>query len=274
MSYEIVYERRFVKVKIGAEDCIIPLVLSGSNNCYEPGVGKRDRRERSWCNLQTKNAEFDKRYGIPVIIEEDSDEHVEAMVGGDEDTQFFKNGSNWVDGKGFRRYWNNGVKDALTIEEINERRLYDTYVKVYYSGGPDGTYYNASCKDSESLANALIEAGNRKLEYGEGKVYIGFDQEGILTKNKLKLEYRPEAKKAKKWTKEQGHAYVLYDGTSYIKKLTARHIYLCYDAANAKQFKDQKTAEKWLEELYTKKTFNKFDMVRFKAVEYKPEEKK
>lgn len=273
MSYEIVYERRFVKVKIDAEVCILPLVLSGSNNCYEPGVGKRDRRERSWCIFQVKDAEFYKRYGIPVIIQEDTDEHVEAMVKDKEDTRFFKNGSNWVDGKGFRRYWKNGVKDAFTIEEINERRLYDTCLKVYYSGGPDESYYFASCKDSESLANALIEAGNRKIKYVKGDVYVGFDEEDILTKNKLKQKYRPEARKAKKWTEEQGHAYVLYNGSSYIMKLTARHIHLCYTEENAKQFKTQKAAEKWLEELYTKRCFSKDDIIRFKAVEHKPEEK-
>jgi len=46
MSYEIIYDKQFIKVK----DKYIPLVLWGSNNCYEYTNGG-ERRERNWHNL-------------------------------------------------------------------------------------------------------------------------------------------------------------------------------------------------------------------------------
>lgn len=41
MSYSIVYNKQFLKI----DDKIIPLVLYGSNNCYEPLPNGRQRRE-------------------------------------------------------------------------------------------------------------------------------------------------------------------------------------------------------------------------------------
>lgn len=44
MSYEIVYNKQFLKI----DGKIIPLALYGSNNCYEPLPNGRQRREREW----------------------------------------------------------------------------------------------------------------------------------------------------------------------------------------------------------------------------------
>lgn len=51
MSYEIVYDREFIKTNDGR---IIPLVLSGSNNCWTTGVSGRLRRdlERRFLKLE------------------------------------------------------------------------------------------------------------------------------------------------------------------------------------------------------------------------------
>ena len=48
MSYEIIYDKQFVKVN---EKTFIPMILSGSNNCTEYSPSGRERRERSWGNL-------------------------------------------------------------------------------------------------------------------------------------------------------------------------------------------------------------------------------
>ena len=44
MSYEIIYDKQFIKVRKDNQDLHVPMVLSGSNNCYEHS----GRRERSW----------------------------------------------------------------------------------------------------------------------------------------------------------------------------------------------------------------------------------
>lgn len=47
MSYEIIYDKQFVKV---SEKVFIPMILAGSNNCYEHTY-KGERRSRNWFNF-------------------------------------------------------------------------------------------------------------------------------------------------------------------------------------------------------------------------------
>lgn len=44
MSYQIFYDRAFIRVK----DLFIPIVNSGSNNCWEVGLSGRDIPEKEW----------------------------------------------------------------------------------------------------------------------------------------------------------------------------------------------------------------------------------
>lgn len=258
MSYEIVYERVFVKVPIGVETCVLPLVLTGSNNCYEAGGRGRDRRERDWGLLAVKKSEFQERYGIPVVILDDADEYVEQFINDEDDSEFFKYNGKWVDGASFRRFWNNGLKNAMTIEEINEKRRYNTAISVFFVHRDNDSDYNTlGCQTSEQLAKALIKAGDRKMLNNDGHVIVRFDEEDILKREKLKDKHKSPTKGTKNWLKEQGYAYVLQKDGTYIQKLTARSIYTCYSKSIARQFKDEKTAQKWKEDLYTKRTFNK-----------------
>lgn len=48
MSYEIIYDKQFIKL---SNDRFIPIVLGGSNNCTELSPKGRERRARSWDNL-------------------------------------------------------------------------------------------------------------------------------------------------------------------------------------------------------------------------------
>jgi predicted nucleic acid binding AN1-type Zn finger protein len=48
MSYEIIYDKQFVKVDDNGTEKYIPMILCGSNNCYEIDYKGRERRERNW----------------------------------------------------------------------------------------------------------------------------------------------------------------------------------------------------------------------------------
>ena len=51
MSYEIIYDKQFIKVKEPngyPNDMYIPMILAGSNNCYEWSNSGKERRSRSW----------------------------------------------------------------------------------------------------------------------------------------------------------------------------------------------------------------------------------
>ena len=48
MSYEIIYDKQFVKVDNKGTEMYIPMTLIGSNNCYEVDYKGRERRTREW----------------------------------------------------------------------------------------------------------------------------------------------------------------------------------------------------------------------------------
>ena len=262
MSYTIIYERLFVKVPIDAEDCILPLVLAGSNNCYETGLYGKDRRARDWSTLAVQESEFYNRYGIPVVLIDDADEYVEQFMNGD-DMYHFKFNNKFLKDDSFRRFWNNGIKDALTIEEINEKRRYDTYIMVFYGERGNENNKTYKCKTSEELSEALIKVGDYHMEHHSGHMIVSFGHEDVLAKENLKLKYQKKKAEKKNWLKEQGYAYVLKKDNFYIGKLTARRLHNYMDVEDAKQFKDEKSAKKWLEELYTVKGFDKLSILAY-----------
>ena len=106
MSYEIVYAKQFIKTN----KYIIPTVLMGSNNCTMY-YGGREIRERDWTplsnNLVGKN-------------EEELMKEIEKWLGS-KYQQHFKYNSKWVDDKALIRFMKNGIKNALSIEEIKEQ---------------------------------------------------------------------------------------------------------------------------------------------------------
>jgi len=105
MSYEIVYDRRFIRSPLG----ITPMILAGSNNCYEPMPNGRERRERSWSPL----------FNDPAIPEEALMARVRSCCGG-QFQEHFKWHGKFVDDAGFVAFVRNGVKGALTLEELQE----------------------------------------------------------------------------------------------------------------------------------------------------------
>lgn len=103
MSYEIVYDRQFIRTPLG----IVPLVLVGSNNCTEFTARGRERRVRNWGVF----------FNEPVFSEEDLLRRTESCCGNSYQ-EHFKRNAKWVDDEGFRRFMRNGIASALTLEEI------------------------------------------------------------------------------------------------------------------------------------------------------------
>lgn len=105
MSYEIIYDRRFVRTPLG----ITPMVLIGSNNCYEPMPGGRERRERNWSPLFNEAA----LSGEALMAQ------VQDCCGG-QSQEHFKWRGKFVNDAGFAAFVRNGIKAALTLEELRE----------------------------------------------------------------------------------------------------------------------------------------------------------
>ena len=104
MSYEIVYDRRFIRTPLG----ITPLILAGSSNCYEPMPGGRERRERNWSPL----------FNLPAASEDELMAMVQGCCGGKYQEHFKRNGK-FVDDAGFVNFIRNGINSAVTLEELD-----------------------------------------------------------------------------------------------------------------------------------------------------------
>jgi len=107
LSYDICYDRCFIRSGMG----ITPMWLVGSNNCTESIWGLdgkcHERRERHWsplCNMAGVSEEelMEKAYSyVPTTY-----------------NQHFMRGGKWVDDAGWIRFVENGIKNAVSIEDV------------------------------------------------------------------------------------------------------------------------------------------------------------
>ena len=109
MSYTIVYDRRFLKCK----DRYIPLALYGDNNVSE--INYRTGKEircRSWGTFI---------YDYEMLL--GTEEKIMEIVGryhpkGSHGGEGFKFHGNWMDDAAVYRFFENGIRDAMIIEDI------------------------------------------------------------------------------------------------------------------------------------------------------------
>lgn len=162
MSYEIVYDRQFIKSPAG----ITPLVLSGSNNCTEITPSGRERRARDWGVL----------FGDPAQSEQDLINNAESCCDGTYQEHFVRNGK-WVDDRAFLRFIRNGICKALTIEELRMYRP-GTYLRcsisVWEPEYRHHTELETTVKSSEELVAWIASARERfsTIKDGESLNYI------------------------------------------------------------------------------------------------------
>lgn len=108
MSYEIYYDRAFIRVG----DKFVPLVNSGSNNCFEVGWAGREIPEKNWSVLNWK------RRSQLLFTEQEIYELAEDYETiSRESGTCFKTRYRSFESDEFRRWIVNGMKNAYTIEE-------------------------------------------------------------------------------------------------------------------------------------------------------------
>lgn len=234
MSHEIVYAREFMKT---SDSRIIPLVLSGSNNCWEPTYGKHWRRCRSWFPLLIKSGEN------PAIEPEKLMERVSSCIPSTYQQHFVRNGK-WVDDAAFVRFFENGIKKAKTLEELKDECLSSTSLEgtIYYYDDADNicTLHSARIADSAELDTFLMEAdGYLKSETSHQlRVQLGFCSEDVL-----KRYPRPRTVRQK-----PPQYYVVTTGHGYVSRLTRRGVYSTCCCEYAKWFENEKNALKWIKD--------------------------
>lgn len=176
MSYEIVYDRLFIKSAAG----FTPLILSGSNNCYEPRWNGRERRAREWGPI----------WGKPAMSEEEMLERVKISCEKSWQQHFKRNGK-WVNDAGFYRFVRNGVKNALTMEEIMDCSPFSPLQCSVIIHGRDDDFrtplveLKASIRTSEELVKWIEAAQQRMKACAEDE--SAYCKMGFLSRDPLKL---------------------------------------------------------------------------------------
>ena len=240
MSYEIVYNKQFLKIN----GKIIPLALCGSSNVYEPLLNGRQRREREW------NAIYVGGSNKPIAATEaEIMKEIEAYCDGGEYQEHFMQNGKWVDDKGLIRFMQNGIKNAKTIEELKEDYFFRG-IQGYFSvrKGMDNTIENVvniySSNDLRKFMDATQDRLAKRTER-EG-IYICLHYYNEKFEPRVKLERKSKERLTDYFAIKVGNR------DSYLVKQTSRRIMHTSLCDLTKQFKTEKEANKYVEKLIEK----------------------
>jgi hypothetical protein len=268
MSHEIVYGKQFVKLRKTRE--VIPMLLAGSNNCYDyPTYGhSRGRRARSWGNAPWYNRKG-KISEKPEVIVKNLDAELNRRIRNRHDKEDKPSDirNRWgyyasvaISGRGTRgTSWNawrsqftNGIKNALTIEELAKLGVH-----LYFHGSTWGDQPNDGMPQTvylETEPQYFAELKKwRAWKDGNGRSFwLDFrphDTDEVL--NRLRTPGREARRKARreKTPVQQDHYFVLTDGSNNLVKYTRRGYRYSFSHSGGKRFRTDKDAEKYRQSL-------------------------
>lgn len=175
MSYLILYDKQFVKLSNGE---VIPLVLSGSSNCFDSSSGnaRRARGWEPWTYRLPKGSTFGVRPEVLLVaIQEEIDcqcaqcatdpYRIKEGTRPSDILAHFGNyaglsigGANWhaVTAARYRSFFANGIKGAMTVEELWEigvglQFFTNDYYFQYSEPHPDRTSIKTETQYTEHL---------------------------------------------------------------------------------------------------------------------------
>jgi len=267
VSYDIIYNKQFVKLRKTGE--VIPMLLAGSNNCYEIGVGGRNgRRVRSWDSLRYYNRKG-KLSEKPDIILDKLDAELRSMIRrhrGDKEAKpaDIRNRFGYyaaiVVGSGmcgdtswekYRSLFVNGIKKAMTIEQLD-----DLGINLYFGAF---TGYKESSNGKPAAVNLKTEQDYfteikkwREWQNGNGKsFYLSFSPHST---DRVLDRLRSAKRKAprEKTKVEQDHYFTLTDGYNALTKYTSRGYRYSYSKTGGKKFRTENGAENYRKQLVIK----------------------
>lgn len=194
MSYTIMYGKQFIKTTRG----IIPMALYGSNNCTEFVKG-REVREKHWGVYANGQTEFRPEEYIKFL---------EGFCGGSYQEHFMKN-SKWVDDKALIRWAKNGIKNAMTLEEILEYNPWqELSCRIYIS------YENRTepvvCKITQEL-ETWLDSAYKQIE----KIKATSKDEPFVVlwfngREKLRAPVKEKEPQGRVIARLKGHGYITY----------------------------------------------------------------
>lgn len=235
MGYTIVYDKKFVKTEKG----IIPVILSGSSNCYTTNSRGQDVRTRDWGCFR-----FAERPMSGEMIMEEVKKLVPTTYG----EHFMYNGK-WVDDNGFVNFFKSGIRNALTLEELMDKYIVSCLrievcakdIESTKEWPSPLTLMSASCRNNEELEEALECAiaafdGQPKEAYPYFRYAFGYENERLKTRRKNR---RRNCKVA-----ETGFL-LRFTNSDYFVRRSSRHMWHSPYASTARHFRSREDAERY-----------------------------
>ena len=266
MSYDIIYGKQFVKLRRTGE--VIPILLAGSNNCYEIGThGRNGRRTRSWDSMRYYNRKC-KISEKPAVILKNLDAELNRIIRrhrGDKEAKpadirnrfgYYASivvGSGHCGGTSWSKYRSqfvNGINGALTIEELHNLgvNLY-IYTSCYGDDCPGGEPATVLLGTERQYFEELKKW--REWQGNNGRLfYLSFrphDTDTVL--RRLRQTRRREPKP--KTQVQQDHCFVLSGDNGNLVKYTSRGFRYSFSNTGGKKFRTEDEAEKYRKRLIT-----------------------
>jgi len=269
MSYEIIYAKQFIRLRRTGE--VIPIFLAGSNNCFDlpTSAHSKGRRARDWSNdryyhrkgkisekpaiiLRNVDAELRRRIRGRHSPKEDKPSDVRNHFGYFASIAITGRGTRGTSFNAYRSQYSNGIRTALTIEELDKLGINPYLHTVTWGDQPtDGIPASVDLKTEAQYFEELKKW--RAWQTGNGKgFYIGFhplNTDTVLDRlRRTGREARRQARKAKTPI-EQDHYFVLTDGCNNLVKYTSRGYRYSFSQSGGKRFRMEKEAEKYRQSL-------------------------
>ena len=267
MSYEIIYGKQFVKLRRTRE--IIPMLLMGSNNCFDVPDYKhsRGRRARDWSNAPWFNRKSKRLSEKPEVILKNLNADLSKYIRRNREdgtkpadirNHFGYYGSVAIAGKGTRgTSWSlfcsqfiNGIKNALTVEELAKLG-----VTLYLNDvGMVGDSPNGRPAQVDIVTEQQYFVELKKWQAWQAKTGKGFwlsfhplDTDEVLRRLRVPKRKAPRAKTSV----EQDYYFVLTSGYyGYgLLKYTRRGYRYSFSKGGGKRFMTEKAAETYRQQL-------------------------
>jgi hypothetical protein len=277
MSYEIVYDKMFIKAEKDNKVVFFPMLYMGSNNCYQFDRSNRGRRERSWCNLTyiLKGKRFGTLEEILANVEAERQRLIERNEAEKKECEA-KNDMGWFTpysderwgyftavsfGGGckstfgqYKGLFTTGCRKALTVEELKEFGVNVNIHSYIYSDENKKKYEEAgrhqidiTPKTSKELIETLDMLEDYEKEFPYVSLYVSIDADEMDMK-RIRREKFPKAKPEIVDTTNLPEFYVIKDVSTgnFIMKFTRRgYRYSHYGSSWCKRFSDKKKAERY-----------------------------
>lgn len=240
MSYTICYDRRFIRSGLG----ITPLWLAGSNNCtfvrYDSRGRRYEVRERDWAPM----------FGAAGVSEEALMREANTFVPSTYGEHFRRDGK-WVDDAAFLHFVENGIKNAITIEEFLKAigvKSMDCYVSIWGKSTPEKGYMDANHSELKACVSTTQELDEWIKKARQRKDAAAKDESVFLCFD----PHSREPVRIGRVTQVEGPVIVRYGRNCYISKATADSVSFTGDPNEAAMFASVDEALAKLPDWYTR----------------------